>query len=209
MSSQKITVKKTAVYHTFGHPETATKIIFALHGYGQLAQYFIRKFQNLSDDYFVIAPEGLHRFYLSGSSGRVGASWMTKEKRLNDINDNIDYLNQLWLQFKSKHLFDKHILLGFSQGGATASRWHQLGNFNADQFILWASVFPPDLNQEWTHIFNQSDNHFVVGSKDEYYNTKKITDQEDYFKQNHVKFRTRIYDGKHSIDPTLLNDILK
>ena len=30
----------------------------------------------------------MHRFYLEGSSGRVGASWMTKEAREDDKKEN-------------------------------------------------------------------------------------------------------------------------
>ncbi|MBM3915983.1 MAG: hypothetical protein FJ349_00025 [Sphingomonadales bacterium] len=55
------------------------KIIFALHGYGQLGQFFFRQFNILNDNWGIVVPEGPHRFYLEGSSGRVGASWMTKE----------------------------------------------------------------------------------------------------------------------------------
>ena len=40
------------------------RIILALHGYGQLAQYFYRKFNSLTNDYGLVIPEGPHRFYL-------------------------------------------------------------------------------------------------------------------------------------------------
>ena len=94
----KIKISKTAKYTTYGNPDKASIIIFALHGYGQLVQFFIRKFQVLdAEQYFVVAPEGLHRFYLKGSSGRVGASWMTKEERQSDIEDYINYLDDLFM----------------------------------------------------------------------------------------------------------------
>ena len=132
-------------YHTIGNPEKASKIIFALHGYGQLSKYFIRKFNDLHEDYFIIAPEGLHRFYIKASAGRVGASWMTKENREDDIKDYINLLNNIWDKYNEQYQFSERILLGFSQGGATASRWHQFGKFKAQKFILWASIFPPRL----------------------------------------------------------------
>src|SRR5690554_3872961 len=37
----------------------------------------------------------MHRFYRKGTQGRVGASWMTKEARLDDIEDNHKYLDKL------------------------------------------------------------------------------------------------------------------
>ncbi|NBY39867.1 MAG: hypothetical protein EBQ66_02935 [Flavobacteriia bacterium] len=95
------------------NPEDCNHLVIALHGYGQLAAYFIQKFKSLSPTLFVLAPEGPHRFYLEGSSGRVGASWMTKEARELDIENNLAWLNALMLDFTSKHSFDKISLLGF------------------------------------------------------------------------------------------------
>ena len=37
-------------------------MLIALHGLGQLAQYFARKFKHLPDDYAILVPEGMHRF---------------------------------------------------------------------------------------------------------------------------------------------------
>ena len=81
------------------------KLLIALHGYGQLAQYFAKKFDQLPEDYALLVPEGMHRFYLQGSSGRVGASWMTKDGREFDIEDNLNYLNQLLSHVMENHVF--------------------------------------------------------------------------------------------------------
>ena len=102
-----ITSAKTFRYFTHGDPLKANQIVYVLHGYGQLAEFFIRKFQHLSDDYFIVAPEGMHRFYLSGSSGRVGASWMTKEERETDIQDNLNWLNALDTELCAKYTFER------------------------------------------------------------------------------------------------------
>jgi hypothetical protein len=76
-----------ARYHKLGEVNASTKQIWwVLHGYGQLSQFFIQKFEVLAkQNICVIAPEGLSKFYLSGNSGRVGASWMTRENRQMDI----------------------------------------------------------------------------------------------------------------------------
>ena len=63
---------KTFRYETLNEEKSPKKIIYALHGYGQLSKYFIRKFESISDDYLIVAPEGMHRFYKNGNSGRVG-----------------------------------------------------------------------------------------------------------------------------------------
>ena len=142
----KIQIQKTVKVNTYGNSDTARYCWIALHGYGQLTDYFIEKFHVLDEsEHFVIAPEGFHRFYLKGTSGRVGASWMTKEERLDDIADNMAYLNQVYDEFISGRTFDKIIVLGFSQGASTAARWIQMGNCKPDVFVQWAGVFPPDL----------------------------------------------------------------
>ena len=133
---------KTFRYETQNEDKHPTKIIYVLHGYGQLAKFFIRKFNALADDYLIVAPEGMHRFYLNGSSGKVGASWMTKEAREIDIKDNIDWLNALDKKISSKHQINERILLGFSQGGATAIRWKMNSQLVFDKTIIWASISP-------------------------------------------------------------------
>ena len=124
MNEKKIIVSKTMRYFTIGDVNKADKLLYVLHGYGQLASYFIKSFEKISDSYLIIAPEGMHRFYLNGTSGRVGASWMTKEAREIDIHENTKNLDLLDQHILSKKTFKKKIILGFSQGGATAARWY-------------------------------------------------------------------------------------
>ena len=64
----------------------------------------------------VLFPEAMNRFYLHGYKGRVGATWMTSEDRLTDIEDNISYLEELTKQTLDKHpTIEKVNVLGFSQ----------------------------------------------------------------------------------------------
>ncbi len=202
---EKIKLEKTFRYYTFGNPEKAKHIWFVLHGYGQLAYFFLRKFNILDPDkHFVVAPEGMHRFYLNGTSGRVGASWMTKEARLDDIEDNHNFLNQLSHKILKEYSFEQRTILGFSQGGATASRWHQKNTFKANNFILWACIFPPDLSQSYEEeVFQNSNNYFVIGKKDEYFQDNFEEIIKEYEKSisniNVVKF-----EGQHCIETKTL-----
>lgn len=203
----QISCTKTYRYYTLGDITKAKYILFVFHGYGQLAEFFIRKFQAVSKDFYVVAPEGMHRFYLNGSSGRVGASWMTKEAREIDIHDNLNWLNKLLKTIQTSAKFEKTIVLGFSQGGATAARWvNQLNNI--DQFILWASVFPPDLNQK-NEVSNtdKQENHFVLGNEDEYFDKIQQNDIISFYQS--INFKTHIFKGKHNIDTATLNNILR
>ena len=147
MQTFRLTVAKSARVFTLGPPAaTADKVLFALHGYGQLPEFFLRKFQAAADaGWAIIAPEGLHRFYVEGTSGRVGASWMTREDRDADIADYLAYLDQVADAFPTRP-GSRRVLLGFSQGVATATRWAAAGGGPFEQLILWAGVFPPDVD---------------------------------------------------------------
>ncbi len=201
----KLIAQKTFRYQQIGELDKATHLLIVLHGYGQLAEFFIRKFKDVQENYLVVAPEGMHRFYLNGTSGRVGASWMTKEDRESDITDNLNWLNQLLNELKEKKKFEKIILLGFSQGGATAARWYYSYKYEFNHLILWASVFPPDL--EKPENSNDSENYFVIGTEDEFYNAEAQKNEVEFYRK--IGFQTIQFSGRHDIEIGPLNRILK
>lgn len=191
-------------YVTHGS-EKAPHLLIVLHGYGQLAEYFIRKFTHLESNFFIVAPEGMHRFYLKGSSGRVGASWMTKEERQLDIQTNMNWLNTLLAKLTSENTYQKISLLGFSQGGATAARWFHASN-QFDHFISWASVFPPDLEQELTKTPNiTKTNFFVIGTNDEFVTPDEQTNLLQSYQDK--GYQTIVYEGTHAIDLACLQKL--
>jgi len=147
MEEVRLAVTRTARVFRIGPPlEATSKVLYALHGYGQLPQFFLRKFEPLAAaGWTVITPEGLHRFYTEGTSGRVGASWMTREDRDADIADYLAYLDQVADAFPTRP-GSRRVLLGFSQGVATATRWAAASGGPFEQLILWAGVFPPDVD---------------------------------------------------------------
>lgn len=201
----QFTHPKTYRYRILNENTSSKKALYVLHGYGQLAEFFIRKFQDLGTEWVIIAPEGMHRFYLKGASGRVGASWMTKEARETDIADNLSYLDSLDEKLTKEYNFEKRYLLGFSQGGATAARWNQLGKSEFDAMILWASVFPPDLPNS-IELNSKQENYFVIGDEDEFYSTEN---QEKLIKAYLTKnYKIKRYKGKHDIVNKPLTEIL-
>lgn len=208
-SEHHIKFEKSGRYFTYGNPETAQHLLIALHGYGQLAAYFIRKFHALDPDkYFVVCPEGLHRFYQKGTAGRVGASWMTKEDRLTDIADYISFLDTLMTDLNAFNRFEKKTLLGFSQGGATASRWMAYGAHSFDQFFLWAAVFPPDMHASMYVKFKSTKNYFVVGTNDEYTSMEKAKAYHKSLNEQEMQFDFLTFEGNHTIDIDLLETLI-
>lgn len=201
--SFEIKTSKTQRYFTHGTLEKAKNLLIVLHGYGQLAEHFIRKFRQLPENYYIVAPEAMHHFYLNGSSGRVGASWMTKEDRINNIADNNEYLNNLVDFLQTEKQFSELLVLGFSQGGATAARWNAQRK-DIDQLILWASVFPPDLEE--SSFKNSKNGTFVIGKHDEFYDAS--SQDKEINKYRTLSFEVVEYDGKHDIDADTLKNLL-
>lgn len=195
--------ERTYRYEMIHSEEEPSVLLYVLHGYGQLARFFIRKFAGIKN-ITIVAPEGMHRFYIEGTSGRVGASWMTKEARELDIKDNLNWLNELHKTLSNEQEFEKVILLGFSQGGATAARWQDNNPGLFDALILWACVFPPDLEGP---SYDAGDNSFfVLGKSDQYYAGAAMENTISDYKRN--GFQTITFEGGHDIDLTTLKDIL-
>lgn len=196
---------KTFRYQEISRVSSVEKVLYVLHGYGQLVEYFIRKFRATPEDLLIVAPEGMHRFYINGTSGRVGASWMTKEARNSDITDTISYLEQVDQEISSRYAIKKRFLLGFSQGGATAARWEQLGTVKFDGLLLWACVFPPDLDRQ--NLNRSNTNHFfAIGNNDEFYSEPAQQQLMKYYRE--IGYQIVSYEGTHDIVNETLTEIL-
>lgn len=213
MQSHTLAVTRTASYYTLGEPAAAAQSLWiTLHGYGQLAQYFLRNFQRLDDGrHYVVAPEALSRFYLSGVSGRVGATWMTRENRLADIADYVGYLDQLYreLQEQAGGTFGQVNVLGFSQGGATACRWLTQSGLRIDRLILWAAAFPEDLPFALTReVLSGTEVVLVYGTQDEYATEERVEQQQAMLQQQEIPYRLIRFVGKHVIDEEVLRELV-
>lgn len=202
-----------APYFLLGSPgPNIRQIWFVCHGYGQLAKYFIRKFSLLNDgSRLIVAPEGLSRFYLEGTSGKSGATWMTREERTTDIENYLTYLEALGTSIvKQSAVADIHItLLGFSQGAATASRWLTESSLKVDRFILWAGLLAPDLNHEKAHKkLSNSENYLVIGTKDPYLNASKMEEHHKICSELGIYPHVKQFEGAHEINQDVLKDFL-
>lgn len=210
MKKYYLTIPKTARYFTLGDLNKNTESIwFVLHGYGQLAEYFIQKFKLMDDGKtYVIAPEALSKFYLEGFSGRVGATWMTKEERDFEIRDYINYLNLLYTTLLMKYNKEKIKIniLGFSQGVPTVCRWIANDAISFDHLYLWAGIFPPDMNRDFRFSVDKlkdKDVTIVYGNKDELLNDEHRKELERY-KTEYPFIKVELFEGKHELHEPLL-----
>lgn len=205
MERYKISVKKSARYFVLGKLGPQVKhVVFVCHGYAQSANEFLEKFKPIQDEKTVIvAPEGLHRFYLRGSPDKVVASWMTQVDREDDIADYVLFMDKVYSEImKTMKSKVKITLLGFSQGAATASRWAALGNSKINQLILWCGFFPSDISVD--KISKTIDLNVVTASDDKFISPSQEKEQLEKIRKSSPQMKHTHFDGQHEIDiPTL------
>jgi predicted esterase len=209
MQEHHLTVPRSARYYTLGEPGPAVRQVWIVcHGYGQLAGRFLAHFEPIADaSRLIVAPEGLSRFYLeSGVHERVGATWMTREDRLAEIEDYVRYLDALHAALFRQ--VDRGavqlVVLGFSQGVATAARWVARG-VRVERLVAWGGVLPPELDfAALKDVFARMRFTIVYGTADEYITPKIAAQEEGRLRAAHIPFDVRTFDGGHDVPAAAL-----
>ncbi len=222
-------VPRTARYYTVvdSEPARVRAVWLAVHGYGQLAGYFARHFAPHAAGRLVVAPEALSRFYLpspngrtggAGGAARVGATWMTREDRLNEIGDYVRYLDRALdaaTEAAGVDLARAPIgVLAFSQGTATACRWaahrHANGLAPVARLVLWGGTVPHDVDLAGPDgdALRAARLTLVAGDADEFATPEVVARESDRLTAAGVPHDIVRYPGGHRLDDTTLTTIL-
>ena len=217
MQAHHLTVPRTARYYTLGDAGAhVSEVWMVCHGYGQLAQPFLASFERVaSPTRLIVAPEALSRFYLDRSALpndqplRVGATWMTREDRDHEIADQVAYLDALHdLVRPAAPAAVRLRVLGFSQGVATVARWLALGRARADELILWAGAFPPDVELTgFARRLGPASVVLVAGARDELASWTAADSQLQRFTDAGVSARLVAFEGGHRLDDATLDQL--
>lgn len=200
-----IKIDKTGHYYTLGNLSDQTQYIWLVcHGYGQAADRFVQKFRKLDlSRHYIVAPEGLHRFYWGGTSGRVVASWMTRKDRLIEIAEHTAFLQDVLTTFIEEH--HRLVVCGFSQGVATVTRYMDRFKPSFDQLLLWAGSFPRDIDsKQWNEYVEKGRTHLYYGNQDELLNPELLAEEKRYFEDHGFSVIEHTFEGGHSVDSDLI-----
>lgn len=219
-NSRHIAVTRTARYCTLGDEHASVEEVwFLLHGYGQLAGQFIRYFADLDDGTrLLVAPEALNRFYLVSPTAApaadrpVGATWMTREDRDSEIGDYVAYLEALHetVLDRLEQPPARVIVLGFSQGAATASRWVDRGCAHADALVLWGGLLPPDVDLSGgRNVLSGVPLTILVGKEDQFVSAAQVDAQERALRAHGVPHAIQRYEGKHAVHRAVLRELAR
>ncbi len=218
MQNHYVQISRTARYFTHGVARASTQEVWLLaHGYGQLADSFLKKFSFLSSEkYWLIAPEALSRFYidsLTTENPRVGASWMTKESRETEIEDYIQYWKTVYAQTVQKVLEQSQRpytrVLGFSQGCSAVCRWLLDASPVFDELVLWAGEIPKDCDlNDFAKLMKGKKLHYVYGEQDELIPRHLVDAQLALLRTHDIDFELLTYEGKHEITEAMITELV-
>ena len=212
MQEHHFSTSRSARYFTLGSPAHAAELWFVCHGYGQLASRFLERFRPIdAERRYIVAPEGLSRFYLTESptERRVGASWMTREDRLHEIEDYVRYLDGVHAHLAPSNA--RVTALGFSQGTATVCRWTAFGSSRVDRLIVWGGEVPPDLdlaNARVRERLRGARLTLVYGTRDQFFTTKIIAATESRLREHEIPYELVPFEGGHEIDEATLRRLI-
>lgn len=206
-----IKVTRSARYYTLGEINSNTKRVWiALHGHKMLARDLIKTFEEFAaNGDFVIAPEALSRLYVKGDYGQVGANWMTKEDRENEISDYVNYLDIIFekeVAWFKKDFPIEVIALGFSQGAATLSRWLALGKAKADKAIFWCGDLANDVDYSKSEQFKNTSIYLVFGNKDKYYPADFYKTQVELLQKHGIEPKYHVFNGGHEVKVEVMKE---
>ena len=216
MREHSLSVPRTARYYTFGRERDPRELWICCHGYGQLASDFAGHLTPFDNGHrLVVVPEALSRFYVDdpakehGPESPVGATWMTRAARLQEIADYVGYLDLLCRAVRTSLEREPTVCaLGFSQGAATVSRWATMGQQRVSRLVLWGGTLPPDLDLEAAgERLKALELTVVAGERDGYANDTRLRELEHRLARLPVPFRLMRFKGGHRLDRNVLGQL--
>ncbi len=206
VKEHRVEVRRTGVYFQSGETLNSEVNWFVCHGYGQLGENLIRKFDGFVDNgHSVISVEALNRFYWQGVTGQTASTWMTKRFRLDEIRDNNAYLSQV---FDFVNADSKKVLFGFSQGGTTMWRWIFEKRPDFDVFINYAGWMPEDIELSILQDYlTDKKLVFTYGSNDKYLTEDRMELFHEVLKNSGLNVEIHKTNGEHKVDRSVLDDL--
>ncbi|MEL7532619.1 MAG: hypothetical protein AAFN10_14975 [Bacteroidota bacterium] len=178
-----------------------------MHGYRQLAARFLRRFEPFAaDKRIIVAPEGLSRFYLQDQRPHVGASWMTREDRLHEIEDQLQYLQNLYHHLKEQLSPNvKWHLFGFSQGVATVWRWLLKGSIKPASLTICCGLLPEESSPLLEEKLKGLPLCNIYALKDEFIPLEKAKEHAQKVANAYPQTHNLAVDGPHELHSKMLS----
>lgn len=194
-------------YSTLFEPSKEGKQIwFVCHGLGHLSRYFIKYFSDLDPDRnYIIAPQASAKYYLNTEYNRVGASWLTKERTADEIENVLSYFDRI---HEAESIDPGNlVVLGFSQGVSVALRWIVRRKIPCRKLIMYAGRAPHELKSEDLQFLLSAGTqvYYVYGVDDPYITAELMHTEKqrlDHLFAGQVEYVS--FGGGHHIDSSVI-----
>ncbi|MAY82734.1 MAG: hypothetical protein CMP59_01235 [Flavobacteriales bacterium] len=203
---KSIQVKRTAIYHYLSN-ENCRTLLYVIHGYGQLAEDFLKDFKAIEGKVDIVAPEALSRYY--NKERKPVASWMTSHEREAEMDDYVSYLDQLHKEISSVKEYDEVKLLGYSQGVSTAMRWLAKSKEVFSHVYLCSGSIPPELNTEDLKHQSGSQFHYFYGINDPLLEVSRAKSIVEGLRGLVEHLDVHPFEGKHEVSDACIDLILQ
>ncbi len=213
-----MTIEKRVFYTTSNtysvlnnYTEKTKNVWVVFHGLGYLSKYFINYFSKINpEENFIIAPQAPSKYYLGKSFKHVGASWLTKVNTLEETENVLTYVDQVY-KTEIKTSPNNLIILGYSQGVSIASRWVASRKIRCAHLILHSGGIPTELKpKDFSFFDEQTQVTYLYGNKDQYINEARKTEETlkgDRLFGKHLDIQ--VFDGVHEVNTDYILEISK
>jgi len=196
-------------YTTLNSLTSKTKnVIFACHGMGYLSRYFLKYFKGLNGDHnYIIIPQAQSKYYIAPKMKHVGASWLTKENTLKEMENIISYFDSVLSNEKIENL--NFIFLGYSQGVSVAMRYLAKRKIIVSKLILMSGGIPKELKpKDFKYLKNKASIYYVYGDKDEYITEGFLNSEKKRFEDLFSNINYIEFDGNHEVKTEIIESII-
>lgn len=198
---RSLVVPRHARIGIVGDLASASEAWLILHGYGMLAQGILHWFRHAErPGRVLVAPEGLSRFYQERKGVRtVGASWMTREDRAHELDDQQGYLDLVASELLAA--IPRVEVHGFSQGVAAAARWTARRPRPVARLVCWGGTLPEETDPVALGAAVAPEPvHFVVGDRDAWVPPRLVEADVEKMRSAGVAAVLHRFGGGHRID---------
>lgn len=203
---KKVSYQITNTYSTLNNFTAETRNVWVvLHGIGYLSRYFLKYFKGLDpEENYIIAPQAQAKYYLNNEYVHIGASWLTKENTETEIENVLNYLEEV---FSAEKLEDAPnlILFGYSQGVSIATRWVARNKIQCSRLILHSGSLPTELEAEDFLFLKDTRVTLIYGTKDPYLNSDRLkTEKERARELFGEELEIISFEGGHEVNKELI-----
>lgn len=202
-----------SVYYAVYEPEKTDErpgLLFALHGFGQSANSFIRPLEPARKrNLIVVAAQATNQFYWERESRTVGFSWMTRYQLDDALTDTKAYLAELMRHIDENYDFDPNRIfaLGFSQGCAMSFRFAESGAVKLRGLIAYCGDLPKDVEDQ-LHLLEPFPVYIVHGKDDSTMFLDRAKQANDALTQHGFPTELNYFDGGHEMPPAQIEQVL-